>query len=231
MLNKKIILKSNVPIVNIAVFSKQIDTTDLIKYWLSLNENAVVSPCVYSKLFWIENDPIQINIYKISCDTCQLKSFNKIYHTIVYLSENNNDDIIIDSNNFKPYKGKYTTECVILVGESESEDIIEKIEIIEVTEVTEVIDCADSVENIIEETQQISYHFVEKNNFDQLLQVLNTITKDAYNSAKLETKNNVNLDKSSVKPISKKHYRSKIGCIEDEFYVLDRSDTDGCMIC
>lgn len=58
----------------------------LVEYWLSIPNGSGL----YSKIFWIDNQAVQINIYKISPKNLhQIDIQNKIYHTIVYVSNKN----------------------------------------------------------------------------------------------------------------------------------------------
>ena len=68
--------------IDIAVIGgKNSHKTKIIKFWLSLGSNTAVQGAVYSKIFWVENNPLHVDIHKIS----EISEFTINYHAIVYV--------------------------------------------------------------------------------------------------------------------------------------------------
>lgn len=74
------------PIINIVVIDHDTQLSDkLIRYWLSLGLDAPVAHSVYSKIFWVEANPIQINIYDLNSaggSTLELPVCHAILHLV-----------------------------------------------------------------------------------------------------------------------------------------------------
>jgi GTPase SAR1 family protein len=76
------------PKINIAVVGDHnVGKTKLINFWLDLKQNSLSFSNIYSKIFWLNNIGIQLNIHKISefSDRNYLFFQNKQLHAIVYI--------------------------------------------------------------------------------------------------------------------------------------------------
>ena len=68
------------------VGDRAIGKTTLIKFWLSLTTDTVITSDIYSKMIWLDQNPIQLTIYEISSKNVMRPNlFKKYYHAIVYL--------------------------------------------------------------------------------------------------------------------------------------------------
>src|SRR5271154_781477 len=109
------------PRIDISVVGNHhIGKTQLICSWMSLTHGAIITPDVYSKIFWIDDISLQLSIHEISSkdEFVSLKPRqNRTFHAIVYVysMENNQskNSILEWIDYMKPYTSA-TTYPVIL---------------------------------------------------------------------------------------------------------------------
>jgi GTPase SAR1 family protein len=197
------------PIINIVVVGdKNIGKTSLIRFWLSLGSNTIITDNVFSKIFWVGTDPIQINIYKISERNINYpKLENKLYHAIVYvydvtneISKNSVNDWL---NIMAKYKNSWTYEYILSLSKNDT-----------------ITDASNLVSSTI------------------LSNVLDNITISAYKSAKdmiieygpLITNNNNEMDIFTCNKASSPQTSLVFSYMEDEFYIIGNGENENCCI-
>jgi hypothetical protein len=202
----------DLPTINIAVVGdKNIGKTSLIRFWLSFGSDTIITNNTYSKIFWMENNPVQINICKISKNINNSQFENKIYHAIVYVyditncTSNNSVNYWFDA--MEKYKKFWTHQYIISL--SKNEIIPEKI-------ITD--------KNIEHYASSLSIPSI-------LSDILNNITISAYKSAKdnhneyyLTITNSDN--EFNIFVCDKINTPLIFGYIEDEFYVIGNEENN-----
>lgn len=112
------------PRIDISVVGNHhIGKTQLICSWLSLTHGAIITPDVYSKIFWIDDVSLQLSIHEISSkdEFVSLKQRqNRIFHAIVYvysLENNQSKDAILEWIDYmKPYINAATYPVILALS-------------------------------------------------------------------------------------------------------------------
>ncbi|XWV26112.1 putative orfan [Tupanvirus soda lake] len=205
------------PKIDIAVVGdNDIGKTSLIKYWLSLRANTITTYDIYSKIFWVDNDPVQINIHKVSPENFGYNLENKLFSAIVYIynieniSSKNSVEFWIDK--MEPYRNIFTYQCVLCLS---------------------LEDISESTKHIIS-FQNIPHFGSSFRTSKKLIDILNKITTEAYNTAEIMSLDENQISRNNFYPLTdsmiemdvfrektSKQQPLKLSCIEDEFYVLD----------
>lgn len=143
--------------VNVAIIgSDEKMILSLIEYWLSLKPNDITVQNIFSKIFWANNEPIQINIYYFLSDEKMLCDIT--WHSIVYLMDHNNLDYILEQ--------KSSYQCILELIFSDKT-------------------CIDDISNkYINQTHQITHYVCSIAN-DKLVKYLDEITTEAYQRSKI----------------------------------------------
>ncbi|XWV24864.1 putative ORFan [Tupanvirus deep ocean] len=202
------------PKIDIAVVGdNNIGKTSLIKFWLSLRANTITTYDTYSKIFWMDNDPIQINIHKVSSENFGYNLENKLFSAIVYTYSIENitskDNIRIWMGKMEPYYNIFTYQCVLCLS---------------------LDDISESMKHITT-FQEIPHFGTSFRTPSKLINILNKITTEAYKTAEIlsldENKTNNNFHSLTDGMIEMDVFRENktvqplnLSCIEDEFYVL-----------
>lgn len=128
----------------------------LIEYWLSLGPNDLASQNIFSKIFWANEEPVQINLYYFrSHHELQI---DIIWHAIVFLMDTITETIDVDSNS--------SFYCML-----ELKDINETNEI-------------DIYDKYIDSTNKMT-HYVCSIKSNHLVKYLDEITTEAYHYSKM----------------------------------------------
>lgn len=168
------------PKIEIAIVgNRHVGKKSLIYYWLSLGSKNITNSNIYSKIFWLMNEPVQINIYKISHDNYLLagnKSLAKNYHAIVYVDdlENIKNDNIHDIkywiDKMKYYTNTLTYQHIIALTTD--------------TELNERLDETEKAYKKFYVDHKIGYDIVPIKSSNKLSQILDIITSEAYDAVK-----------------------------------------------
>lgn len=192
------------PKIEIAIVGdKYVGKTSLIKFWLSLNSESITTAAIYSKIFWADHDPVQINIQRLSENNLDQVPINKKYHAIIYMA--NKESIRLWMERVHPVCHQSTFHCIIEFCMDDNIGFLSPNK--------EMLICG----------QNIPYYLVTYELPTQLADILNTITLEAYRVAKKEI---LCIDLPSVIPS-----KSPVVCIEDEYVYIDGANkTDSCRI-
>jgi hypothetical protein len=162
------------PRIDIAVVgNNRIGKTYFIKYWLSINENNIITSNVYSKIIWIKEEPVQLCIHEIS-SLPDLRR-NKMFHAIIYmynLENDNSRDAVPHWIEFMKHRINDLTYQVILGVSDLSNDKIE-------LETDEVMKIRKFYAN-----QKISYFRQSLQPSESLTELIDGITTEAYDALK-----------------------------------------------
>jgi hypothetical protein len=193
---QKEISPHTLPKIDIAVIGDQnIGKSSLIKFWLSLGHNTITDSNIYSKIFWFDNnEPLQINIYKISNNNYDNNDLeNKKYCAIVYVYSNSLFDSVSEwLYKTKKYVNNDTYQCIILLTSSESDE-----------------DFYDHLAPKFFDHNEIEHFVISPKSNTKILHVLNKITVEACKvGKKLRSTNNygngINITKISDKSFIEK---------------------------
>ena len=127
-----------------------------INFWISNGEEPLNESYIYTKIFWLNKNPIQINIYDISKNNYN-NITNELFHAIVYLCEIQDTTYILSwMNKMDNFSDKNTYQTVIALSNSSTNNILDKNSI--VSEICS-FDCpqkmTDVINNIVNETLNI----------------------------------------------------------------------------
>ncbi len=248
----------NKPIrIEIAVVGDDnVDKSSLIKFWLSLGYNSIKNSDVYSKFFWLDNEPLQINIYKISNQNYEnIFLQSKIYGAIVYVHCNSFMESMTEwFCKTKKYISEHTYQCIIMLS---------------------LLDADEEFYNGFTlkffDYDSIDYYMITPKSESNISVILNKITIHAYkNVVKLyNMRSHYQLESSSISPLNdtssglitgsniiseqnnyhlhksiklntdshriyKKKTRTNLKCIEDQYVPIDhykiKKENDNCII-
>jgi len=120
-LNKLIIAPAKIEIA--VVGDQHVGKKALIKYWLCSGKkvglDTITVPNMYSKILQFNNEPIQINIYRISRENYLNRSsfVDKFYHTVIYVYDLKNkksrDNIFFWFDIMKNYRCTLTYQTIL----------------------------------------------------------------------------------------------------------------------
>lgn len=189
------ILPKKTPSINIAVVGqREIGKTKLICDWLSLSVGTIIVSNVFSKIMWIGEDSVQVNIHEFSSHN-SIKLPNEMFHAILYVYDIDNDnskEIIPGWIEFMKNK-KNDLSYQVILGLSKKTNLELNLEFEEIKK---------EINNIRKfyEEDKIMYHRYSSIWSKQLSDLLETIILEAYDIIRniyMESTNN-NEDTNSI---------------------------------